>query len=393
MKIHPIPSKIKQVVLALGAESDGNFCFFRNGKIYFSESFGNLLEEKNWQKYRLAVLKFLRENNVNPKIILSDLHPNFRTTALAKNLAKKYQARYIPVQHHIAHIFSAVGDKLLLNNTYELSDTAYGIAMDGTGFSFDEKIWGGEIFEIKKGTTPKRIGRLENQTLLGGELAIQEPARMLIGLLNKLFSTSVSTSPACGRGARGEGEENRKNKIYHFIKNYYSCNQFELLYHQLQQNFNCLETSSAGRVLDAVSLLLGFCKNERNYKHEPIEKLENNSGKPYRDLKPVIVFDEKENNHILLTTPLFEYLVKNIHRDTRRLAATAQLYLAEGFYEIVKIQSKNQRGADIFCAGGITNNKIISNYLKSKSVYLNKKIPRGDGGISLGQLFFFLLRK
>ena len=65
-------------------------------------------------------------------------------------------------------------------------------------------------------------------------------------------------------------------------------NQFELLYNQLKQNFNCQETSSTGRILDAVSLLLGFCKNERNYKHEPIDLLEQNSTSPYGNLKPKI---------------------------------------------------------------------------------------------------------
>ena len=70
----------------------------------------------------------------------------------------------------------------------------------------------------------------------------------------------------------------------------YTKNQFELIYNQLIQNFNCLETSSTGRILDAVSLLLGFCKNERKYKHESIDFLEKNSTIPYLDLKPKIVF-------------------------------------------------------------------------------------------------------
>jgi hydrogenase maturation factor HypF (carbamoyltransferase family) len=56
--------------------------------------------------------------------------------------------------------------------------------------------------------------------------------------------------------------------IYKFIKKNYSRNEFELLYSQLQQGFNCVETSSAGRVLDAVAVLLGFAGNQRKYKHE-----------------------------------------------------------------------------------------------------------------------------
>ncbi len=269
--------------------------------------------------------------------------------------------------------------------------------------------------------------------MIGGELAIKEPARMLISILDKFLD---------------------KKEVYNFVKKYYSQNQFELLYNQLQQNFNCVETSSTGRILDAVSLFLGFCKNERNYKHEPIDLLEKNSTKPYSDLKPALspplekgdqggsnagsgVPPEpyiSENtkpyqkqkvqartlepafNYILNTTFLFKYLIKNLHKDKKRLAATAQLYIAEGLHEIIchsretcsqlrlgngnlvcktkdaKLDSR-LRGNDIFLSGGISNNKIIANYFESRNVYTNKKIPRGDAGISFGQIVYFLLNK
>ena len=181
----------------------------------------------------------------------------------------------------------------------------------------------------------------------------------------------------------------QKNFIYGFVKKYYTKNQFELLYNQLRQNFNCVETSSAGRILDAVSILLGFSGNERNYKHEPIDLLEKNSVKPYLNIKTKIKI--LNTKYLLLTTPLFEYLIKNFNKDKKRLAATAQLYIAEGLYEIIKkLQTKNRKLKTVYFGGGLANNKIISNYLKSKGVVLNKKIPRGDAGISFGQIIYYL---
>jgi hydrogenase maturation protein HypF len=155
------------------------------------------------------------------------------------------------------------------------------------------------------------------------------------------------------------------------------------LYNQLQQNFNCQETSSTGRVLDAVSVLLGFCKNKREYKHEPIDLLEKNSTEPYADIKPKI--KKLTTGYCLLTVPLFEYLIKNLHQDKKRLAATAQLYIAKGLHEIVK------KSQNVYFAGGMANNKIISSYLKSRGVITNKKIPCGDAGISFGQIWHCLL--
>ena len=407
-------------ILALGAESAGNFSVFRDGRIFSSDDFGDLLEEKNWIKYQASVLKYLKNNKIKPQIILTDLHPLYKTTLWGEKLAKKSSARFVQVQHHHAHIFSAVGDKILHNTSYLLPPAFYCIAMDGTGFGVDEKIWGGEAFKVEsrknKVESVKRIGHLENQVMISGDLAVREPARMLIGVLSKLLSNK---------------------EIYPFIKKYYTKNQFELIYNQLGQNFNCLETSSTGRVLDAVSILLGFCGNERKYKHEPIDLLEKNSTKPCSDLKPKIIFNEKEKMYVLQTTPLFKYLLKNIKKDKNlpadeagRLATTAQLYIANGFYEIIKLSCRPERspysdevegstkyynqpnynadsstslrgvyparsGAqnDIFIAGGIANNKIISDYLISKGAYANTKIPRGDAGLSFGQIICYLLGK
>ena len=231
------------------------------------------------------------------------------------------------------------------------------------------------------------MGHLENQTLIGGELSIKEPARMLISILSKFLD---------------------KDEVYKYIKKYYSRNEFELLHNQLQQNFNCQKTFSAGRILDAVSLLLGFCGNERRYKHEPIDLLEKNSTKPYTDLKPKIKKDK--DLYILDTTYLFNYVIsaiggsayggnylhtrdKNLSaEEAGRLAATAQLYLAEGIYEILQnIQYTKYQIQNTFFAGGIANNKIISSFLESKGAYTNKKVPRGDAGLSFGQVVYFLL--
>ncbi|MFA7208918.1 MAG: hypothetical protein WC120_01410 [Parcubacteria group bacterium] len=384
MRIFEYENKDTRQILALGPESNGNFSFFYQNKLYFSEDFGDLLIDKNFHNYKTGLSKFLSANNFRPDIILTDSHPLYKTTTLGRNLAKKYPARLIQIQHHLAHIFSAIGDKTLLTRNYQL-EKALGITLDGTGYGSDDKIWGGEIFRISKSKFQilnqipqlklqiERIGHLENQVMIGGDLAIKEPARMLIGILSKFLP---------------------KESIYPHIRKYYSAQEFEVLYNQSQQKFNCIETSSTGRILDAVSVLLGFCGNQRNYKHEPIELLEKNSAKPYLDLKPEISKDS-DGNHILSTTYLFNYILKYLHKnkdisdgDRNRLAATAQLYIAQGLYRIISDADFEIR--DFYLAGGIANNKIISGYLDSKGAYASRTIPRGDAGLSFGQIVFYL---
>ncbi len=389
-----------KTLLALGPESAGNFSIFRKNKIYFSEDFGDLLDDTNYQRYKREAFKYLKKNNLKPDIIITDLHPLYKSTALGQTLSKKYKTRYIQTQHHLAHIFSAIGDKMISDKlglefaNRDLRD-AIGIALDGTGYGLDGKIWGGEIFSIqapdfknKKDDAEfkiKRIGKLENQTLLGGDLAIREPARFLLAILNKFTD---------------------KNALRARMKKFYSEKEFEVLLNQLRQNFNCQETSSAGRVIDAVSILLGFAENTRQRKHEAADILEKNSAAPRKKISPEIIYSRQEKLRILQTTPLFEYLVENMpsgKKNRERLSAAAQFYIARGLYKIVRehySDSKHNKKfkkspiigrKSIFAAGGISNNKIISAYLESKGAYVSKKIPRGDAGLSVGQIFCCLL--
>jgi len=474
-----LPFKKKEVILALGAESAGVFAVYKNGSIFVSENFGDLLDEINFLKYKKAVLNYLKKEKTN--IILTDWHPLYKTTIFGEELAGKIKAKHIKIQHHIAHIFSAVGDKIVntdktqsilcchsercrsgmknpvtitnnnphLNSTGSfafaqddkliLPNTFFGLAMDGTGYGLDGNIWGGEALQItnyKLQITNKtqkinskneitRIGSLEEQIMIGGDLAAREPARMLIAILVKIKNQKSKIKNAI----QNSKVNNQKEFIFSFVKKFYARNEFEALYNQMDQNFNCQITTSAGRILDAVAVLLGFAVNERNYKHEAAKKLEENSSEPY-SLEPKIISsviaselpagDERGNpaddamnsglprrpeysgrrgndsggqRWILQTTPLFEYLIKNIHKDKKRLAATAQLYIAKGLREIIKNHNLKFMIHDscLFAAGGLSNNKIISDYLEKQGVYLSKKIPRGDEGMAFGQIVYYLL--
>ena len=400
------PIKKKMCILSLGAESVGRFCFYDNGKIYISENFGDILDVKNLVNFNKAILKEIKNNK--PDVLLTDLHPLYHSTIFGEELAKKLKIPQTKIQHHIAHIFSAVGDNIIRIKNQEsriknlslvIPKEFYGIASDGTGYGYDKNIWGGEVFQVKnekrktKSTNLviSRIGSLEEQIMIGGDLAVKEPARMIIAILDRIMN-------------QRSGIIKTKSDIYNYVKKFYTKNEFELLYNQLQQNFNCQKTTSTGRILDAVSVLLGFAKNERRSKHEATKLLEENSTLPYKDYE--LRIKNYKSRKIIDTTYLFEYLLKNIHKDKKRLAATAQEYIARGFYEIIRKCAKETRFPignrvsdipdsrfqipDSFLAGGMAKNKIMSSYLEKKGTYTSKKIPRGDEGIAFGQIMYYL---
>ena len=101
-----ITTKNNGIVLALGAESAGNFSVFKNGMVYYSEDFGDLLNENNFKKYKSALKDFLKKNKITPDIVLTDLHPDYVTTRLGRDLIEKYKAKNIQVQHQYDHYYA-----------------------------------------------------------------------------------------------------------------------------------------------------------------------------------------------------------------------------------------------------------------------------------------------
>ncbi|MFH1192126.1 MAG: hypothetical protein V1655_01495 [bacterium] len=419
-----LPIKSDKSILALGSEFDTRLAFYKNGEIIFSENTGKIAE--NYEKLEKFIFDFVETHcnvflrNQIPDIIITDLHPLYNSRKIGEKLAEKFKIPHLIVQHHIAHIFSAVADSLIHNTKYKIQDTDfYGITCDGTGYGLDGNIWGGEVFRISSkkisprinangapfqsednfwqlvNTAPReitrkkawdrrcyceRIGHLEEQYLIGSELAVEEPARMLISILSKFLS---------------------KKEIFQYVKKYYSAREFDLIWNQLEQKFNCPLSSSAGRVLDAVSILLGFCENGRKYKHYPVKMLEENSEDCGNlPVKPKIT-KNKNGEYILNTTELFKYLIENINKtDQRGLGAVAQRYIIEGLYEIAGMDYKTpfnppfEKGGklkNVFFSGGLAENKIMKKFARENNIYVSKKIPSGDEGIAIGQIMAFLL--
>ena len=112
---------------------------------------------------------------------MHDLHPGYLSTSLAKEWAAERNLPLIAVQHHHAHIAACMAE-------HGSRGPVIGLALDGTGYGTDGKIWGGEVL-IAPRPRPgfDRFAHLDYVPMPGGEAAIREPWRMAIGAL------------ACGR--------------------------------------------------------------------------------------------------------------------------------------------------------------------------------------------------
>ena len=348
-------------IVGLGGELNNTSCILNDNKAFISQHIGDIENTETRAFLEKATSHLIRLTNSKIETIACDLHPKFATTLLAKKLAAKNDWELIQVQHHHAHIAA-----LMLEHSL---NEIVGIVCDGYGYGTDGEAWGGEIlFSTRESENFERLGHLEKQPLLGGDLATRFPIRIAAGILHKKIDITDWLS------------EN-SNYLPH------AKTEVELILNQLSKKTNIIKSTSCGRILDAVAAILGICF-ERSYEGEPAVKLESLAveGRDVLNLKPVI----KDN--ILLTTPLLLSIFNHRKQYSQKdLAYSAHTYVAEGLAELAIEKALEKGIKNIGFSGGVASNKIISDIIRKKvesedlNFIVHRQVPPGDGGLSFGQ--------
>jgi hydrogenase maturation protein HypF len=345
-------------VLSLGAELNVTCCIINRERAYISQHIGDV-ETLDTLRYLEETTKhMLTLTKSNPEVIACDLHPRFITTDLAKRMSDQLDVPLIQVQHHHAHL-----SKLMVENNVE---EAVGIVCDGYGYGADGKAWGGEVLysNIK---SFERIGHLQEQPMVGGDLATKYPLRMVAGIL---FN-------------RIDVQNFLMKKVSHLP---HGSIEVETIIKQLQSG-KFPVTTSCGRVLDAVSSILGICY-ERTYEGEPAMKLESTAlqGRDVLQIEPII------KSSIIDTSQLLEEIYTNLGRfNTADLAFSAESYIARSLAELAVEAAEIKGVSAVGFTGGVACNehihKIIKKIIEDNNLIFisHDAVPPGDGGISLGQ--------
>ena len=344
-------------VLALGPELDVTFSIAKDNIAYPSQHIGNTNKPKTLKFLREAITNMERITKINEfDVIACDLHPHFFTTRLAHELAKKYGAEVMPIQHHHAHSVALANDSAI--------EEMIVIAADGVGFGSDGTSWGGEILytDIKNF---ERLGHLEPQLMPGGDVATKYPARMLASILKD------------------------ENLIKNY-SNYFKYGEIEIknIFKQIDAGINVGITTSTGRVLDSMAVALEIC-HERTYEGECSMKLESAAYYSTNDLEiPVLIED-----NMLNTTEILREVVRLYQNGEKKadVAAAGQRAVASGLSKLA-IKSAGKKNIEyIGATGGVFYNEAITNTVKNHiegngfNFIQHKNTCAGDGSVSLGQ--------
>lgn len=358
----PEPIRLKwsanRCVLGVGAELNTTSCILLRDRAFISQHIGNVenLETLNFLKD--AIKHLIRLTNSGVKFVVHDLHPRFTTTMLAHDIGKELECPVVPVQHHHAHIASLMGEHNI--------DEMVGIACDGYGYGSDGGAWGGEVIHCHQEGF-QRLGHLQEQPMVGGDLATLYPLRMAAGILHSVVDVEdwlLSKSDLFPHG----GEE------------------VEVVLRQLE-NRSVPVTTSCGRVLDAVSATLGVCY-ERTYEGEPAMKLESLAikGRDVLNLKP-----ELKGNTINTTLLVNEVFSKRGNHSVPDLACSAQSYLARTLAQLAVEEADRLGVGAIGFSGGVAYNEHMTLTMRRVveesgfKFLVHSLVSPGDGGVSFGQ--------
>ena len=357
VKVH---FKFEREILACGAELKNTFCLARGHHAFISHHIGDLENLETLRSFEQGIEHYKRLFHLQPEVVAYDLHPEYLSTKYA--LALDESQTKIGVQHHHAHIASCMADN-------RIEGEVIGVAMDGLGFGVDGRMWGGEFF-VADFLEAERIAHLEYIPMPGGARAIREPWRMAATYLYRTF-----------------GDDFLNLKLP-FIQNM-DRKAWTTLRRMIETETNSPETSSMGRLFDAVSSLLGL-RNAVNYEGQAAIELET-----IADARCIqgYEFELAANASVIKAEAVIRRAVEDLldHRSPQEVSAKFHLGVVHLIVEIARKVRDERRLNRVVMSGGVFQNMFLLNnvcrMLKGDGfeVFTHSRVPTNDGGISLGQ--------
>jgi len=362
---HPtiLDFKLKEV-LALGGELKNTISFSKENYIFLSQYLGDLKSVETLEFFKESITSFKKMFRVKPEIIACDLHPDYLSTQYAEEIKVKKGLKVVKVQHHHAHIVSCMAE----NNVKE---KVIGVAYDGTGYGDDGNIWGGEFLlcDLKKYS---RVGHLKYYSLPGGDKAIVEPWRMAYSYLYSIYGPKAKILDI---------DFNRRMDY----------DKLSIIEKMIDKNINSPLTSSCGRLFDAASSLIGV-RDEISYEGQAAMELESFCASGMTERYKFSIYKEEEE-FIIDPQEIFIDIITDLKKglDKKVMATKFHNTVAEFTVDLCGKIRENTKINEIALSGGVFQNKYLTEKVvflledKGFKVYIQRKVPPNDGGISLGQ--------
>lgn len=338
-----VDSSDERKILAVGAHQKNAIAIYLNHQIIVSPYIGDLYNIASNELFEKMIERFSRFYDFTPDLIVGDLHPNYVST----QWAKRQNIPFVQVQHHYAHILSAMCE-------HKLSGKVLGIAWDGTGYGDDGTIWGGE-FLVCDPNGYERVCFFEPFPLLGADASIKEIKRILASLLWDALGDEADA----------------------LLLDYFDEKALKRLKQIYTKKINSPLCSSVGRLFDAVAVLCGMEGNV-SYDGESgllIEALYN----PAITDRYTFEIDDK----MIRYKPMFAQMLHD--KEPRLIASKFINTLVE-----MALTISHRYTYPIVLGGGVFQNRTLMEQILqnvTQPLYFPLQLAINDGGICVGQIY------
>ncbi len=391
--------------LACGAQLKNAFCLTRDRYAFLSQHIGDLENLETMEHFEDTLALYRRLFHIDPAVVATDMHPDYMATRYGLDLARQEGLEHVAVQHHHAHLAACLADRA---EEGEMAP-AIGVIWDGAGYGLDGAVWGGE-FLVGDAAGFERAAHLQYLPLPGGDAAVHRPYRLAYAYLRRLLGDVPLPETLA---FIGEMERAALDAM-------------------VAQAINAPPNSSAGRLFDAVSSLLGVC-HEVSYEGQAAIALEmaategdragtvgGHAGPPLPiDAVGAVLRDRPSD------TDTYPYAITS-HSDVQRwgrverpLPERLEIGLAPLFAALVDDMARGRRSAEVAArfhrtlatmivdvcerlrtatglnrvalSGGCFQNRLLLALVvpalrdRRFDVLTHRQVPCNDGGLALGQ--------
>lgn len=359
---------VAQPVLAVGAQQKNQLALAFGRQRIYSPYIGDLHSLPMQGHFEQTLETFRALYDLKPKTLVSDRHPGYLSHRWAKAYCAAEGATHLEVQHHHAHLLGVMAE-------HDITGPVLGFAFDGTGLGDDGTLWGGELL-IADVRGFERVAHLKPFRLIGGEQAIREPVRQLLGLLFE--SHTPDEISALDLPAISQMPAERLANL-----------------HQLWRlGRNAPYTSSMGRLFDAVAALLDLV-DEPDYEGEAGLLLEAAGLRLAPDTEPwplhFAITEQTDGPLQIDWAPLIAELLRQSNEvPVANLAAG----FIRAIVELIAALAERFPGYPVALGGGVFQNRVLMDQLvprleaAGRETLTSQTLPLNDGGIAAGQLWF-----
>jgi hydrogenase maturation protein HypF len=355
-------------LLAVGGHLKNVFALAQGRRVYQSQHLGDLENLTGLEFFKESLDHLMRTFEIEPETVVHDLHPGYLSTEWAKQWARERGLPLIAVQHHHAHVAGCMAEHGL--------QEAIGLALDGTGYGTDGRIWGGEVL-IARLDGFERFAHLEYVPMPGGDVAIREPWRMALGAL------------------RAAGFDVESEQILALLGA--ERNEARVLKRMIERKINSPLTSSLGRLFDAVAaVVLG--RRLVDYEAQAAIELEGLAvdeadGPGYA--MQMVGGDWVAREPVRISSaPLWRELVEDLCAGLSKAHIAARFHagVAAGFVQAAVLARSATGLGQVALSGGCMHNRRLVRLLRvgleseGFDVFQHAQVSPGDGGLSYGQV-------